>query len=538
MAIDVVFFLDMAASFRTGFFDADGFLNTVSSEIRSRYLRTWFLIDFFATVPIDRICELVVRLSGGEVGSEVGAVRMVKVLRLVRLLKLARLFKMGRVMAAVEEVTEYSPIAMKCIQLTIRLIVIAHFTGCFWYWISVQSMSDKDSCTAGEFGCSRDVPSQTWWQSLGLEEHQKWDLYIAALYWSSYTMTTVGYGEVNPKNDYERIYAIFVIMVGATIFGYIVGSIAALASQERGIEALTKKRCSMIKDFCEEQNMNLKNEEIMRFHFKFFYESRSPYNEAELLHECPANLRKKLLLHIHRDAIANIGFFAGASRAGLPDGSLPDWFVSFVLQLLEPQVGMAGEDILVVDLALSAPYAWHIDEVFFVTEGECEAYINTSARRSSASGIAAAENQSALHSEYSFDLSGPPPSLLSKISSSMTGRPLISPTGSSTRKPKVSMIFTPGSMFGLEHMVESRHRYNVRCRESGHCLLFVLKQLVVLEATVAMPEMRQTIRHALSSAFAAQTLERVPIQVAETRRSARRASQAAAEEALTASANS
>ena len=55
------------------------------------------------------------------------------------------------------------------------------------------------------------------------------------------------------------------MIFGATMFGYIIGSIAALAGQERGIEALTKKRLSLVRSFCEDQRVSEnKVKEVMR----------------------------------------------------------------------------------------------------------------------------------------------------------------------------------------------------------------------------------------------------------------------------------
>ncbi|CAM9919610.1 unnamed protein product, partial [Heterosigma akashiwo] len=52
-AVDAFFFLDMAANFRTAFEDEFSVYVTVPRFIRDHYLKSWFLIDFFSTVPFD-----------------------------------------------------------------------------------------------------------------------------------------------------------------------------------------------------------------------------------------------------------------------------------------------------------------------------------------------------------------------------------------------------------------------------------------------------------------------------------------------------
>lgn len=44
--------------------------------------------------------------------------------------------------------------------------------------------------------------------------------YLDALYFSSYTITTVGYGDITPKTDAGKIFTIFYIFVGVGIVLY------------------------------------------------------------------------------------------------------------------------------------------------------------------------------------------------------------------------------------------------------------------------------------------------------------------------------
>ena len=45
------------------------------------------------------------------------------------------------------------------------------------------------------------------------------------LYWTMTTMTTIGYGDVTPKSWQESLITIFVELVGASVFGYMIGNI-------------------------------------------------------------------------------------------------------------------------------------------------------------------------------------------------------------------------------------------------------------------------------------------------------------------------
>ncbi|CAJ1365647.1 unnamed protein product [Effrenium voratum] len=302
----------------------------------------------------------------GQGGPQARALKMIRMVRLIRLLKLARVLKMGKLVQRIEDILDLSPLTLRCINLGTKLTVMSHFMGCFWFFVSTHQDMHVTQCVAGLLDCDPNENSTNWWAEVNIKEGQKWDQYIASLYWAFTTMTTVGYGDIHPRNDGERVYAIVAMIFGATMFGYIIGSIAAMAGQERGIEALTKKKLSLVRHFCEEQRVSEnKVREVMR-HYAFFYEERSPFNENALMMELPNWLRKKVSKHIHREALARLGVFAGPQQKGLEGGPLPDWFTCWAMRILEPQAVCAGE------LVINAEENSLVQELFLVFDGECE----------------------------------------------------------------------------------------------------------------------------------------------------------------------
>ena len=73
---------------------------------------------------------------------------------------------------------------------------------------------------------------------------EKWR-YLDALYFSAYTMTTVGYGDITPKTDIGKIFTIFYVFAGVAIALYGLSVIASHFVEVR--EEFWMERLSKIK---------------------------------------------------------------------------------------------------------------------------------------------------------------------------------------------------------------------------------------------------------------------------------------------------
>jgi voltage-gated potassium channel len=66
--------------------------------------------------------------------------------------------------------------------------------------------------------------------------------YITALYWTMSTMGTVGYGDVLPGNNDEKIFSMASILLGCTVFAYFMTSMGRImGSMHMANRALARK---------------------------------------------------------------------------------------------------------------------------------------------------------------------------------------------------------------------------------------------------------------------------------------------------------
>ena len=57
----------------------------------------------------------------------------------------------------------------------------------------------------------------------GIDEMPQYDSMIILMYFSFTSLTTIGFGDFNPRGDFERLYISFGLLFGVAIFSYIMG---------------------------------------------------------------------------------------------------------------------------------------------------------------------------------------------------------------------------------------------------------------------------------------------------------------------------
>ena len=116
--VDCIFILDVVVNFRTGFLMGDGEIELDSKKVAKRYIKGQFIIDFFASLPIDWF------LVGGQ-ASALGAVKLPRLLRLFRLIKKFDKFASARMLRVLIFVTLF--------------LLFSHWVGCLWWTIGWTS---------------------------------------------------------------------------------------------------------------------------------------------------------------------------------------------------------------------------------------------------------------------------------------------------------------------------------------------------------------------------------------------------------------
>jgi hyperpolarization activated cyclic nucleotide-gated potassium channel 2 len=114
-----------------------------------------------------------------------GLLKLLKVSKLLKMLKLLRVAKLKKLMMKFEEyiVTDSMDLMVTFFNITVKIVFIAHYMGCFFYYYGLDELRNGNS----GWLLAEDMLDKT----IGYS-------YITSMYWAFTTMSAVGYGDITP----------------------------------------------------------------------------------------------------------------------------------------------------------------------------------------------------------------------------------------------------------------------------------------------------------------------------------------------------
>lgn len=291
LVLDGMFFLDLAFSFRTSFpSNVESALVVDSWVIAQSYFKTWFTIDFLSSIPYNVVFE------GLFTGDSLKSVKLIKALRLFRLMKLARIFKLEVFISKLEDTLGLPRSIFELLQVLIEVFFIGHLVACLWWGVS-DGLSENPWFTNTDmvYEDMRHAPTG-----------QK---YLISLYFTFTTMTTVGYGDISATNAGEMLLNILIILMGASVFGYIIANVSTIVEGFNRVESVQSNRISVIKEYLGEKNCPDALEKKVVAHFKHLFSITSAYNVDKIMSRLPPSLRDEILYFHNEIKMRNIPIF-------------------------------------------------------------------------------------------------------------------------------------------------------------------------------------------------------------------------------------
>ena len=391
--VDVFFAIDICCNLRTGYTTPNGALVMDPRLSAKEYIFSiWFVIDVVTTIPYDRLIGLT---DGGDSDgtSSVRLMRIARVLKGAKVLRLSKLLR-GSVLELYEDLMSSSRTArnsIKALRLLVIFTIVLHYMACIWYfvgsgqsdkreagknsWATSYMLGDKyeysdESGTTGE-AAALDEGFTTSGEEYGFEvEESLEDLelssrYVTSMYWAITTMSSVGYGDITPKTDTERLAAFCMMVIGGSAYGFLIGSIAAVVGYVDAHTRVQNERMEAILTYMRQRHFPKSLQRRIKRFYRKFYAERSAMGEANVLSELPTGLKNEVALFLVHELVAKCIVFADVNVVNLStitsmikpvmiDGG--DAIVSVGEEILDLfVVSRGGAVALEVNLTRSAP---------------------------------------------------------------------------------------------------------------------------------------------------------------------------------------
>ncbi|XP_045344859.1 potassium voltage-gated channel subfamily H member 4 isoform X1 [Leopardus geoffroyi] len=298
IAVEMLFILDIILNFRTTYVSQSGQVVSAPRSIGLHYLATWFFVDLIAALPFDLLYVFNITVTS-----------------LVHLLKTVRLLRLLRLLQKLERYSQCSAVVLTLLMSVFALL--AHWMACIWYVIGRREMEANDPLL-WDIG---------WLHELGkrLEEPYvngsaggptRRSAYIAALYFTLSSLTSVGFGNVCANTDAEKIFSICTMLIGALMHAVVFGNVTAIIQRMYSRRSLYHRRMKDLKDFIRVHRLPRPLKQRMLESFQTTWAVNSGIDANELLRDFPDELRADIAMHLNRE-ILQLPLFAAASRGCL-----------------------------------------------------------------------------------------------------------------------------------------------------------------------------------------------------------------------------
>ncbi|XP_028417338.1 potassium voltage-gated channel subfamily H member 6-like isoform X2 [Dendronephthya gigantea] len=301
--VDIMFVIDIFINFRTTYVDGNNDVVSIPCRIAVHYMKTWFIIDMVAAIPF----ELLFMIGDTE-----------QTTTLIGLLKTARLLRLVRVVRKLDYYSEYGA-AVLCL-LMLAFALIAHWLACIWY--AIGSIEQKDPTVHGWLDSLAEDTRQPFNSSYHDSGPSQQSRYVTALYFTLSSLTSVGFGNVSPNTNAEKIFSICVMLIGSLFYAAVFGNVAAIIARLYSSTARFHEQMQKVREFIRFYQLpkHLRHRIEDYAHHQWSYTNGIDMNEVmRCLPDC---LQADICVHMHRHLISEKKVFTSASRGFLREFSL------------------------------------------------------------------------------------------------------------------------------------------------------------------------------------------------------------------------
>ncbi|XP_016408549.1 potassium voltage-gated channel subfamily H member 2-like isoform X1 [Sinocyclocheilus rhinocerous] len=299
LIVDIMFIVDILINFRTTYVNANEEVVSHPAKIAVHYFKGWFFIDMVAAIPFDLLIF--------EGGSE-------ETTTLIGLLKTARLLRLVRVARKLDRYSEYGAAVLMLLMCIFALI--AHWLACIWYAIGNVEKHYLDHTIGWLDNLAISIGKQYNGTDLSSGPSIK-DKYVTALYFTFSSLTSVGFGNVSPNTNSEKIFSICVMLIGSLMYASIFGNVSAIIQRLYSGTARYHLQMLRVKEFIRFHQIPNPLRQRLEEYFQHACTYTNGIDMNMVLKGFPECLQADICLHLNQSLLQSCKAFGGATKGCL-----------------------------------------------------------------------------------------------------------------------------------------------------------------------------------------------------------------------------
>ncbi|XP_056154017.1 potassium/sodium hyperpolarization-activated cyclic nucleotide-gated channel 2-like [Lampris incognitus] len=323
---DTLFLMDLVFNFRTGILGEDSHIILEPKEIRMSYLRTWFVVDFISSIPVDYIFLIVdieSRLESSDVYRTARALRIVRFTKILSLLRLLRLSRLIRYIHQWEEIFhmtyDLASAVVRIVNLIGMMLLLCHWDGCLSFMVPMLQEFPPDC-----------------WVSKNNMVNATWHIqYSYALFMAMSHMLCIGYGAHPPEGMSDLWLTITSMIVGATCYAMFLGHATNLVQSLDASRRQYQEKYKQVEQYMSFHKLPADVRQRIHDYYEHRFQGKM-FDEDSILGELSDPLKEEIVSYNCRGLVANMPLFANTDPH----------FVTVILTKLQFEVFQPGDFVI------------------------------------------------------------------------------------------------------------------------------------------------------------------------------------------------
>ncbi|CAD8104943.1 unnamed protein product [Paramecium primaurelia] len=173
---------------------------------------------------------------------------------------------------------------IELIKLLFMVLYVGHLFACLWHGVAFYQQGYR----------------QTWIDEY-VKEPDMFSIYNYAFYWAVQTMITVGYGDLTPQNNAERICANISMFLACGVFAFSFNSIGLMLSNLNSRQVLYKKSINLLNQYLVKNQIKIELQSRIRNYYDYIFQEEQEINDEEVSQittKLSSNLQEELNFEI------------------------------------------------------------------------------------------------------------------------------------------------------------------------------------------------------------------------------------------------